>query len=348
MKPLVSILIPAYNAERWIAYTLQSAVAQTWERKEIIVVDDGSTDGTANVARQFASKGVKVVSTENQGLCGAVNHAYKLCQGDYIQELDSDDLLAPDKIELQLATLRDGDSKRLLLSSPWGYFFFRPSRARFIENCLWHDLSPAEWMLGKLSENVHMQNATWLVSRELAESAGPWDTRLHYDQDGEYFARVLLKSEGTRFVRESRVFYRLSSSNRISYIGKSNEKKNSLLLSMMLQIQYIRSIEDSERVRNACLVYLQNWYQNFYPDRPDIIEVLQSLATELGGHLEEPRLHWKYAWIKSLFGWSVTKWVERVFPEAKDSLLRRWDKTMFQFETRNAPFVTPPIPSANR
>ena len=54
MKPLVSILIPAFNAERWIGETLRSAIAQTWPRKEIIVLDDGSTDRTAEVARQFA------------------------------------------------------------------------------------------------------------------------------------------------------------------------------------------------------------------------------------------------------------------------------------------------------
>src|ERR1019366_3153978 len=64
MKPLVSILIPAYNVEHFIGHTLQSAVGQTWPRKEIIVVDDGSTDRTAAVVRQFASKGVKLV--ENQ------------------------------------------------------------------------------------------------------------------------------------------------------------------------------------------------------------------------------------------------------------------------------------------
>jgi len=128
MKPLVSILIPAYNAEELLAYTLQSAIAQTWQRKEIIVIDDGSTDRTAEVARRFASKDVKVVSTANQGLSAAVNHAYKLSQGDYIQELDADDILAPDKIEKQLAALREGDSKRILLSSPWAYFFFRTSR----------------------------------------------------------------------------------------------------------------------------------------------------------------------------------------------------------------------------
>jgi glycosyltransferase involved in cell wall biosynthesis len=336
MKPLVSILIPAYNAETWINYTLQSAIAQTWQRKEIIVVDDGSTDQTPEMVRRFASKEVKVVSTDNQGLSGAVNNAYRLCQGDYIQELDADDLLAQDKIERQLAALREGDSKRILLSSPWASFYHRTSHARFVPNSLWQDLSPVEWLLRKMSENLHMQNATWLVSRELTEEAGPWDTRLDYDQDGEYFCRVLLASEGTRFVPEARVFYRLSDSNRISYIGNSDKKKNSLVRSMRLHVQYIRSLEDSERVRKACLNYLHTWYENFYPDRPDIIAELQSLAAELQGRLEEPRLRWKYAWMKPILGWKAAKWAQRMLPETKASLLKRWDKAMFEFETRKA------------
>src|SRR5208337_3854916 len=179
---------------------IESAIAQTWQRKEIIVVDDGSRDRTGEIVGRFASKGITVVSTENQGLSAAVNLAFRLCHGDYIQELDADDLLAPDKIERQLAALREVDSKRILLSSPWAFFYHRTSHARFVRNFLWEDLSPVEWLLRKMGEGIHMQNATWLVSRELAEAAGPWDTRLHYDQDGEYFARVLLASEGTRFV----------------------------------------------------------------------------------------------------------------------------------------------------
>jgi|ERR1700733_6714031 len=333
MKPLVSILIPAYNAEKWVAYTIQSAIAQTWGHKEIIVVDDGSTDATAEVARRFASKGVKVVSTENQGLCGAVNHAYSLCQGDYIQELDSDDLLAPDKIERQLGALRESDSKRTLLSSPWAHFYFRTRHAKFIPNSLWQDLSPADWLIRKFGENLHMQNATWLVSRELAEAAGPWDTHLHYDQDGEYFARVLLKSEGTRFVPEARVFYRLAGSGRISYLGNSSIKKQSLLVSMRLQIHYLRSLEDTERVRKACVTLLQNWYRSFYPDKENILKI-QSLAAELGGRLEEPRLSWKYAWMKPLLGSETTMAFQNQLVETKLSLLRRWDEAMFKIETR--------------
>ena len=336
MKPLVSILIPAYNAENWIAYTLQSAVGQTWPRKEIVVVDDGSKDGTAELARRFASKNVKVVSTDNQGLSAAVNYAFRLCQGDYIQELDADDVLAPDKIEMQLAALREGDSKRILLSGSWAYFRYRTSRARFVRNSLWQDLSPVEWLLRKMGESCHMQNATWLVSRELAEAAGPWDTRLQYDQDGEYFSRVLLASEGTRFVPEAKIFYRICSTSRISFIGKSDAKKNALFCSMKLHMEYLRSLEKSERVRKACVKYMQIWYHCFYPERPDIMADLQSLAGELGGRLEMPHLEWKYVWMRSIFGWKAVKWAQMVLPETKASLLSHWDKAMFELETREA------------
>jgi glycosyltransferase involved in cell wall biosynthesis len=336
MKPLVSILIPAYNAESCITDTLQSAVAQTWPRKEIIVVDDGSRDRTAELARRFASKGVTVVSTENQGLSAAVNHAFRLSQGDFIQELDADDLLAPDKIERQLSALREGDSRRIILSSPWAYFYYRTRRARFIQNSLCQDLSPVEWLLRKMGEHLHMQNATWLVSRELAEAAGPWDTRLQYDQDGEYFCRVLLASEGTRFVPGTGIYYRLSGRNRISYIGNSDLKKDSLLLSIKLHVKYLRSLEESERVREACLAYLQSWCPDFYPERPDILAELQALAAQVNGRVEAPSLRWKYAWMKPIFGWKAAKWAQGTLPEMKSSLIRHWDRALFKLEAGQA------------
>ena len=335
MKPLVSILIPAYNAESSVGYTIRSAIAQTWQRKEIIVVNDGSTDRTADIVRGFASQGVTFLSTENRGLSAAVNLAIEHSRGDYIQELDADDLLAPDKIELQLSALRDGDSKRILLSSPWAYFYYRTSRARFAPNSLWQDLSPVEWLLRKMNENLHMQNATWLVSRELIETAGPWDTELQYDQDGEYFCRVLSASERTRFVPESRVFYRLSGVNSISNIGQSSKKRDSLLRSMKAQMWSLRSMEESERVRKACLKYMQNWYGVFYPERTDIIAEMQKMAADLHGRLEEPRLGWKYAWMKPFFGRKVANRAQMTLPQIRTSFVRRWDWAMFSLQTRN-------------
>jgi len=336
MKPLVSILIPAYNAEEWIADTLRSALAQTWQRKEIIVVDDGSKDGTSDVARRFASKEVVVVSKENEGAAATRNHALRLSQGDYIQWLDADDLLAPDKIERQLAARPEDDSQRILLSSPWAYFNYRTDRARFEPTSLWVDLTPVEWLLRKMGENLHMQTATWLTSRQLANDAGSWDTRLLSDDDGEYFCRVLRASKGTRFVREAKVYYRVTPSNRLSQIGMSDKKKVAMVVSMKLHIEYLRSLENSERVRKACLIYLQNWLENFYPERPDLVAELQALATELQGRLEKPRLRWKYAWMKPIFGWKVAKRAQMALPQLKASVLRSWDKAMYRLTTREA------------
>src|SRR5438094_1438982 len=149
MRPLVSILIPAYNAEEWIGAAITSALGQTWRHKEIIVVDDGSTDGTLAVVRQFESSEVRVVTQRNQGAAAARNRAFALSRGDYIQWLDADDLLAPDKVADQMAALDKQDS-RLLLSGPWGEFFYRHSHAIFSPTPLWADLSPVDWLIEKM------------------------------------------------------------------------------------------------------------------------------------------------------------------------------------------------------
>src|SRR6185437_6073594 len=244
MKPLVSILIPAYKAERWIAETIRSAIGKTYARKEIIVVDDGSPDQTAAVARQFASKEVTVASTDNQGAVAARNYAFSLCQGDYIQWLDADDILAPDKIERQVAAMKAGESRKILLSSSWAPFYYRTHKARFICTALCQDLNPADWLIHKMSGNLHMQTATWLTSRELCEAAGKWNSQMLSDDDGEYFCRVLLKSEGTRFVPGTGVFYRTVTTDRLSHIGNSEKKRDAMFLSMQLHVQYLRSLEE--------------------------------------------------------------------------------------------------------
>lgn len=328
MKPLVSILIPAYNAEPWIAETLHSAIAQTWERKEIIVVDDGSRDGTAAVARRFESAAVKVVVKENGGAAAARNHALQLAQGDFIQWLDADDLLSPNKLEAQLTALEDPTDRRTLLSCPWGAFSFRKHRAAFRPTALWSDLSPADWLVHKLGGNLHQQTATWLTSRELTTAAGPWDTRLLSDDDGEYFARVLLASRGTRFVPEARVFYRITPASRLSYIGRSQRKVDAMALSMNLHVGYLRSLEDSPRTRAACVRYLQTWYAHFYQDWPARAAELEALAAKLGGQLNPPHLGWKYEWIRRLFGWQAAKEARLRYNETKLSLLRAWDQMM--------------------
>jgi glycosyltransferase involved in cell wall biosynthesis len=334
VKPLISILIPAYNAQEWLAESMRSALDQTWERTEIIVVDDGSRDQTLAIAHRFESKQVKVVSQENHGAAAARNKCFSLSQGQYIQWLDADDLLGRDKISRQMEVLSRDVSRRTLVSGEWAPFLYRHHRAHFVPTPLWCDLSPVEWLLRKMEGNLHMQTATWLVSRELTAAAGPWDTRLLGDDDGEYFCRVLLASDGVRFAPGGRVYYRKAGSGSLSYIGRSESKMVAQWKSMELHVGYIRSLEDSDRVRAACVKYLQNWLLFFYPDRPDLVVKAQVMARVLGGHLEEPRLSWKYRWIRALFGWNLAKRAQLTLPAAKWAVVRSWDRAMSRIENR--------------
>jgi glycosyltransferase involved in cell wall biosynthesis len=334
MKPLVSILIPAYNAEKWLPDTLRSAIAQTWDMKEIIVVDDGSTDRTLAIARQFESDGVKVFTQKNQGAAATRNNAFSLSQGDYIQWLDADDLLGSEKVASQMEALGESQNKLTLLSGSWGRFIHRPHRAQFVPTALWCDLSKAEWLIRKMGQNLYMQTASWLVSRELTQAAGPWDTRLLGDDDGEYFCRVLLASEGVRFVPQAKVYYRASGTSSLSYIGNSDRKREAQWVSMKLHIGYLRSLDDSARARAACVTFLQNWMVFFYPERLDIFGQAQTMAKEIGGQIEAPRLSWKNSWIEALFGWRFARRAQLFLRNIKWSLVRSLDKTLFHIEKR--------------
>ncbi|UPJ51723.1 glycosyltransferase [Bradyrhizobium sp. 200] len=106
MSAFVSILIPCYNAERWIARAIESALAQTWPNKEVIVVDDGSTDGSLAVIRSFDGR-IRWESGPNQGGNAARNRLLQLARGDWVQYLDADDYLRSTKLERQLQVSRE-------------------------------------------------------------------------------------------------------------------------------------------------------------------------------------------------------------------------------------------------
>ncbi len=334
-RPLVSILIPAFNAQETVSHTLRSALNQTWKNIETIIVDDGSADATVKIAESFRSKGVKVFHQDRGGAAAARNKALSHASGDYIQWLDADDLLAPNKILLQIQALPD-QRKRTLLSSAWGSFLHRTSHAQFAPSGLWQNLKPVEWLFCKMDQNVYMQTGSWLVTRELTEAAGPWDTRLLSDDDGEYFCRVLLASDGVHFVPGAKIYYRSPGMafGGLSCVGLSDRKLEAHWLSMKLHIDYLRSLEDSERVHRACINFLQASMLYFYPERSDIVEQSQRLAAELGGSVYPPNLSWKYSWIKELFGWKCAKRGRELLLKARWSMTRRVDRFLSSLSRR--------------
>lgn len=100
-SPLVSIIIPCWNAEKYVGEAIESALAQTYPNIEVIVIDDGSTDRSLHVIKSFGDQ-IRWETGQNQGACAARNWGLALARGEYIQFLDADDLLYPCKLERQL------------------------------------------------------------------------------------------------------------------------------------------------------------------------------------------------------------------------------------------------------
>jgi len=199
----VSVLIPLFNAEKYVAETIQSALDQTWKEIEIIVVDDGSSDNSLKVAKSFESKNVKVFHQENQGGCVARNVAFEKASGDYIQYLDADDFLHPDKIRLQMEFLENYNFDKDILV--YGYYLnvfgdnFEKTKCPMQR--LFKDYDPAHKSLINIWMNSFgtFQHSAFLFHREKILEVGKWNVELSRSQDSEFNARIISHSKKMLF-----------------------------------------------------------------------------------------------------------------------------------------------------
>ena len=120
-RPLVSVIIPAYNAETYIREALHSALRQTYDALEVLVVDDGSQDGTADVVRELAASDqrIRLLQQENGGVAAARNYGLEHARGEYIAPLDADDLFYPRKLEAQVARMEAGGERMGMVYCWW-------------------------------------------------------------------------------------------------------------------------------------------------------------------------------------------------------------------------------------
>jgi len=312
MSNLISILIPLYNSERWIAETIRSAINQTWKNIEIIVVDDGSSDNSAAIARSFSAKNLKVISQENQGASAARNHALNVAQGDFIQYLDADDLLSPNKIESQLRVLEQ-NPPRMLAIVPTVYFYDQEGTEKgkqevgkeFIDSNY-----PLDWLIELLGPEkgsmvpVH----SWLVPREVADDAGMWDEHPSPDDDGEYFVRVVLASAGIRCVEAGVCYYRKHRTGGSWSGGGSKTLQWGALRSLNLKAQHILTLTNEPRAkRTLARLYMDRAF-TAYPNYPDITDLALKRVEELGGtNYTPPPGGWRASLLQKTFGWKKAR-----------------------------------------
>lgn len=275
-EPLVSVIVPVYNAQSWLAETLDSVAAQTWPNTEVLLIDDGSTDASVEVAKRYLSGSVRLLQQENRGAAAARNAALRQAQGDYIQFLDADDVLHPRKLEAQVAVLRD-ISKAAAATCRYGFFDRDTQDAIFYPDDLWQHLSPTEWLVAAWSGGAAMPTLAWLASRSALDAAGEWNEALSLNDDGEFFTRVALSCKEIRFAPDATAFYRTANSQSLSKTRHRNAME-SLLAAGRMCAQRLLAHEDSDRSRLACGRLLASVARQLYPAHVDLANVAEASA----------------------------------------------------------------------
>jgi GT2 family glycosyltransferase len=202
----LSVVIPAYNRATLLPITLRSLLAQERVADEILVVDDGSTDGTAAVAEAFGSP-VRVIRQANQGPGVARNRGLAEARGEYIHFFDSDDLALPSLHRVQIEALERSGAD--LAYSPWVKARLDPVRGVEPTN---HVLQarglPSGSLVRALLTNWSTVPMAWLVRRCLAQAVGGFPASLRCGEDQLFFLALLLAGARVVHTPETLVLYR--------------------------------------------------------------------------------------------------------------------------------------------
>jgi glycosyltransferase involved in cell wall biosynthesis len=220
-KPLVSILIPMYNSEKYISETLESCLIQVYKNIEIIIVDDQSTDTSYKICQKYAEQYdcIKLYKQKNSGAPSARNLAFKKSKGDYIQYLDADDLLSFDKIENQINLLK-GKCEMTIAYSNFNMFTKKPLVPILNKSPILESFNNSIDFYNHLIITGWLQTSCWLISRGIINLVGEWREDLSRNQDGDFFGRVLLNSKKGIYSKQGGVYYRIDNPNSITSQNK--------------------------------------------------------------------------------------------------------------------------------
>jgi glycosyltransferase involved in cell wall biosynthesis len=288
---LVSIIIPAYNCASHLSTSIESALNQTWQQKEIIVVNDGSTDNTSAILSKFQERGVVIINQPNCGASTARNTGLRAARGEWIQFLDADDFLREDKIAIQLSKLKGSEEIAVcrtvhfledpqhILPDPESFFTtYLDDPLRFLIRLY----GGFDYLAGMIQPNAY------LVSRRLIELSGGWNEELSLDDDGEFFCRVVLQASRIVYSPEPMNYYRKYNTAGSLSGSRSEKAYRSQFKSICLKHRHLLN-----RNRDKCLVpYIhtatykaaQDLLHLVYPHHPMLYTEIKAFSQTLIKH----------------------------------------------------------------
>ncbi|MDB5287595.1 MAG: hypothetical protein JWR05_2544 [Mucilaginibacter sp.] len=318
-EPLVSIIIPVYNAEKYLASAIQSAIVQTWSNKEIIIVDDGSTDNSLAIAKTFEGECVKVFNQKNKGASAARNKGLQEAKGEYIQFLDADDLLNKIKIESQV---------NLLLKHPnhiglCGTIHFQngTNPQSYPLNHEWYSDgsdNPADFLTKLYSGYLFgyyggmIQTNAWLTPKSVINKAGLWNEDLSVDDDGEFFCRVLLAGNGIHYSSQAINYYRKFHKKKTLSSQNTYQACKSILTSTDSKTINLLNRINNKQVRLALgRLYWENVF-SFYPQFKELASEAEIKAKKLAPNLGINHFTGIKLILSKIIGWKAVRYLQLV------------------------------------
>jgi glycosyltransferase involved in cell wall biosynthesis len=197
-QPPVSVVIPAFNAAAFVGDAIESVLAQDYARVEVIVIDDGSTDGTASIASRYP---VTTLTQDNGGQAAARNAGVSVAQGTLVSFLDADDLWMPSKLSTEVAHLQ---------AHPELDFVLVTMQRSLLPGAPWPPGTPARWFAEPQPGTLP---SAGMVRRAVLERIGAFDTRFRHGSDTEWQARAADAGLRWEVLPEVLVEYRLHGAN---------------------------------------------------------------------------------------------------------------------------------------
>ena len=307
MASLVSIVIPCFNAGRWISEAIDSCLSQTYTNIEVVVIDDGSTDTSLEIIRNYEGL-VKWVSTVNRGGGATRNAGFELSTGEFIQFLDADDYLLPEKIARQVAFLKKTNAD--VVYGDWRHQYHTANGEVYLGEVI---VSGAQSdILESLLRNWWVSPACILFKRAIVEISGGWDEFLDAGQDRDFFLSIAMP--GAHVVYQSGCY---SVYRRYGNVTVSTSCKRQFLEGHQALLEKARrklAIKGglTQKYKHAiCESYLSMARQYLAVDLSVYLKLLERILPLCPGFRASYKCSLPYRFLQSIVGFSRTEWMLR-------------------------------------
>ena len=240
---LVSIIIPTFNTGKYVKEAVDSAVNQTYKNKEIIVVDDGSTDNTREILDFYVrQEKIKYIYQENKGLAGARNTGIKAAKGEFIAFLDSDDIFLPDKIEKQAEFLENHLDCDICYCDIWHFYDDEPNKLMKLD----YKYYSGNDVFKNLLKKNFINPLTVVMRRSAVDKYGVFNEIFKRTEDWEYWVRLAWQGVKFCFLPEILAKYRMRKDS-LSFNWNSEIQRKELQLKIFTDLNNEMSFGERKR-----------------------------------------------------------------------------------------------------